>query len=115
MSGQFTPGRLYYSSALPRFDGDEAEAYVYYCIVWQATDDPENPALFCETPNRQTMAEAYADARLISAAPDLLAALEKAAPFIGWASTRGQILAGVDADELCDIIDAAIAKATGAA
>lgn len=36
-------------------------------------------------------------------------ALEKAAPFVGWASTRGQVLAGVHADDkLCDEIDAAL-------
>jgi hypothetical protein len=53
------------------------------------------------------------DRLIATAAPDLLAALEKAALFVGWASTRGQILAGHDAGELCDVIDAAIAKATG--
>lgn len=40
----------------------------------------------------------------------LVEALEKAAPFVGWASTRGQIVAGVDAGELCDVIDALLAS-----
>lgn len=35
--------------------------------------------------------------------------LEKAAPFVGWASTRSQVVAGVHADELCDEIDRTLA------
>jgi ribosomal protein S12 methylthiotransferase accessory factor YcaO len=56
---------------------------------------------------------ASANAALIAAAPELYEALEKAAPFIGWASTRHQIIAGVDAAELYDLIDALLAKARG--
>lgn len=59
--------------------------------------------------------QSKANAALIAAAPDLLSALEKAAPFIGWASTREQIIAGVDSIPLCDEIDAALAKARGEA
>jgi hypothetical protein len=94
MGARYTPGRLFYSSVLPRFHGDEVEAYAYYCVVWQATDDPENPALFCETPNRVTMAEAYADAFLITAAPDLLEAMKGLEPHLDaivcYASTQGE-------------------------
>ena len=54
-----------------------------------------------------------ANARLIAAAPEVLEALAKALPFIGLASTRQQIIAGVDAADLYSEIEAAIAKATG--
>lgn len=37
---------------------------------------------------------------------DVREALEKAAPFVGSASTRHEIIAGVDAAALCDEIDA---------
>jgi len=36
------------------------------------------------------------------------ALLEKALPFVGWASTRGQIIAGVDAAELYEAISFAL-------
>jgi hypothetical protein len=68
----------------------------------------------------KTIAKAYgpleqreANAHLIAAAPELYEALEKAAMFVGWASTRGQIVAGVDAGELGTVIDAILAKARG--
>jgi len=53
------------------------------------------------------------DPKMVTAAPELLELLEKALLFVGWAYSRGQIVAGVDAEELVDAIDAAIAKATG--
>ncbi len=41
--------------------------------------------------------------------------LGRIAPFIGWASTRSQIIAGVEANEaLCDEIDAALSTTTDA-
>jgi len=109
MSAQHTPGPWAVEEPMDHelwIVEDGKEAYEWRVIAgcpW-----PDEPR---DIPRKQV----EANARLIAAAPDLLAALEKAAPFIGWASTRGQILAGVDADELCDVIDAAIAKATGEA
>jgi hypothetical protein len=54
------------------------------------------------------------EAKAINEAADtieeLYSALVKAAPFVGWASTRDQIVAGVRATELCDLIDALLAK-----
>ena len=41
---------------------------------------------------RQSHDEALGNARLIAAAPELLAALEKAAMFVGWASVRQQVV-----------------------
>jgi hypothetical protein len=58
-----TAGRLFYSSALPRFRGDEVVPCAHYCIVWRTTADPDSPAIHCETPDRATVAEAYDDAR----------------------------------------------------
>jgi hypothetical protein len=125
MGAQHTPGRLSYSSALPRFHGDEVEAYAYYCIVWQATDDPEEPAKFCETPDRETMAEAYRDARLIAAAPELLSSLSNAVEFIAFYFTGPDAEKNRDAEGMKNMLaeaeaafgvgTAAIAKARGAA
>ena len=53
------------------------------------------------------------DPKLVTAAPELLALLEKANLFVGWAYSRGQVVAGVHAEGLVDAIDAAIAKAKG--
>jgi hypothetical protein len=46
---------------------------------------------------------------------ELVNLLEKAALFVGWASTRSQIVAGVDAGELALLIESAVAKAKGEA
>ena len=55
-----------------------------------------------------------AAARLISAAPDLLSALESAYNAIAW-DIPGENLSDQDEEDLLDVIRAAIAKAKGAA
>jgi hypothetical protein len=55
-----------------------------------------------------------AAARLISAAPDLLSALESAYNAIAW-DIPGENLSDQDEEALLDVIRAAIAKAKGAA
>lgn len=63
MEAKHTPGRLYFSSALPRFRGDEVAPYAHYCIVWRDTEDPDRPAVHLETADCDSAEAAYAAAR----------------------------------------------------
>lgn len=53
------------------------------------------------------------DIRLITAAPRLYEALEKALPFLGSAATRSQIICGVDAGELYFVVEELLSEARG--
>lgn len=69
--------------------------------VTDASDGPREPDFPYE--------EQIANARLIAAAPDLLAACERVLRAIQWAVTDDRMTPGEQADTLC----AAISKATG--
>jgi hypothetical protein len=116
VSAQHTPGpwSIQWATHWGVDDGTNTER----AGCFQILSDP-NPTLanvLCtRTPWPERADEMRANARLIAAAPDLLAALEEARTGLQWYRDSFPEATDGSDDEAMTRIDAAIAKATGAA